>query len=162
MRGTVLTYDSVSGDGLISGNNEQRYHFGSADVHSDTSLLIPGAGVDFEVKGEAATSVFVLPVLVNFPQREPSSQGTPITQGRNRVVASVLALLFGVLGIHKFYLGYKKAGFIMLLVSVVGVTFLGLPGVVIYAVAFFEAIIYICKTDEEFYDTYVAQERDWF
>ena len=40
--------------------------------------------------------------------------------GKNRIVAGVLGILLGSLGIHKFYLGYTKQGLIMLLVSIFG------------------------------------------
>jgi len=39
------------------------------------------------------------------------------TQESKRVVAGVLAILFGSLGIHKFVLGYTKEGIIQIIIS---------------------------------------------
>ena len=40
-----------------------------------------------------------------------------IPGAEKKVVAGVLAILLGGLGIHKFYLGYTTAGIIMIVVS---------------------------------------------
>jgi TM2 domain-containing membrane protein YozV len=76
-----------------------------------------------------------------------------------RVIAGVIGILLGSLGVHKFVLGYSTAGVVMLLVSVLSCFTLspvmGLIGLI-------EGIIYLTKSDEEFYRMYVAQERPWF
>ena len=73
-----------------------------------------------------------------------------------RVTAAILAWLLGPLGVHKFYLGYSSAGTIMLLVGIF--TCFTITGVIALA----EAIIYITKSDEEFYDTYERGTKEWF
>ncbi|MEG0146971.1 MAG: NINE protein, partial [Raoultibacter sp.] len=52
-------------------------------------------------------------------------------QTKDHVAAGLLAIFLGSLGIHKFYLGYNTAGFIMLAVTTIGslLTF-GLAGAV--------------------------------
>ncbi|WP_317173255.1 TM2 domain-containing protein [Aestuariibaculum sediminum] len=78
-------------------------------------------------------------------------------------MAGVVAIFFGALGIHKFILGYNKEGLIMLITSVVlsiftcgiGASLAGLVGLI-------EGIIYLTKTDAEFYNTYQAGEKPWF
>ncbi|WP_264525683.1 TM2 domain-containing protein [Flavobacterium sp. N502536] len=58
----------------------------------------------------------------------------PVHREENKkVVAGILAILLGFLGIHKFYLGYNKEG-----------------------------IIYLTRTDEEFYQTYQVGQKGWF
>ena len=47
-------------------------------------------------------------------------------KGKSQVVALVLAILVGTLGIHRFYLGYTGRGILMLLLSTVGSLLLGL------------------------------------
>jgi len=42
--------------------------------------------------------------------------GEPIEESK-QTVAGILAILLGAFGIHKFILGYKKSGLIMLLVT---------------------------------------------
>lgn len=39
---------------------------------------------------------------------------------RNKLIAAILALVFGTLGIHQFYLGYNGRGIAMLLITILG------------------------------------------
>lgn len=77
----------------------------------------------------------------------------------NKMVIGILAIVLGSLGIHKFMLGYTGAGVTMLLVSVctcfVLSSVMGIIGLV-------EGIIYLTKSDEEFYETYVVNKKPWF
>ena len=72
-----------------------------------------------------------------------------------KVLVGVLALLFGSLGVHKFILGYTKEGVIQLIASFVTC---GLAGII----PFIEGIIYLTKSDEEFYNTYQVGKKAWF
>ncbi|WP_312901132.1 TM2 domain-containing protein [Chryseobacterium taichungense] len=77
-------------------------------------------------------------------------------RSEKKVAAGVLAILLGGLAIHKFYLGYTKAGIIQLILSIVTCgTIGGLIGLV-------EGIIYLTKSDEEFDRTYVQNQKEWF
>jgi len=73
-----------------------------------------------------------------------------------KVVAGVLAILLGYLGVHKFILGYTTEGIIQIVLSLVTC---GIAGSLIGII---EGIIYLTKTDEEFYETYQANKRGWF
>lgn len=92
------------------------------------------------------------------------SQMPPPPSGGNgkRVSAGVLGILLGALGIHKFVLGYSKAGVIMLLVSIIGSVFLLLGPIVMGIIGLVEGIIYLTKSDTEFHNTYVANKKEWF
>lgn len=72
-----------------------------------------------------------------------------------KMVAGILGILLGGLGIHKFYLGYTKEGIIQL---VLGVVTCGAAGIV----GFIEGIIYLTKSDEEFVETYINNQKGWF
>ena len=88
-------------------------------------------------------------------------QGNPIPQRQEnkRVLAGVVGILLGTLGIHKFVLGYQNEGLIMLLITVltcgIGAGAIGLIGLI-------EGIIYLTKSDEEFYEIYQVNKRGWF
>lgn len=71
-----------------------------------------------------------------------------------KVVSGIFAILLGVLGIHKFYLGYTKEGVIQLLLGLL----CGIGGLI----GLIEGIIYLTKTDEEFYQTYQVGRKPWF
>jgi TM2 domain-containing membrane protein YozV len=72
-----------------------------------------------------------------------------------KVLAGVLAIVLGGLGIHKFILGYTQEGIIQLVIGVVTCGAGGIIGLV-------EGIIYLTKTDEEFYQTYQVGKKGWF
>lgn len=78
---------------------------------------------------------------------------------KDKLVAGLLAIFIGTLGIHKFYLGYTKSGVIMLLVSLL--TF-GVGASVMAVIALIEGILYLTKSDAEFYQTYVQNSKEWF
>ena len=76
-------------------------------------------------------------------------------QENKKVLAGVLALLVGSIGVHKFILGYTKEGLIQIAITVVTC---GLAGVI----PFVEGIIYLTKSDEDFYNTYQVGKKGWF
>lgn len=76
-------------------------------------------------------------------------------QENKKVVAGIFALLLGSLGIHKFYLGYTTEGIIQIVISIVTC---GIGGVI----PFVEGILYLVKSDEEFYQTYQVGKKGWF
>jgi TM2 domain-containing membrane protein YozV len=79
----------------------------------------------------------------------------PIRQENKKVLAGVLAIVLGGLGVHKFILGYTQEGIIQLILGVVTCGIGGVIGLV-------EGIIYLTKTDEEFYQTYQVGKKGWF
>jgi TM2 domain-containing membrane protein YozV len=77
----------------------------------------------------------------------------------NRVAAGVLAIVLGSLGIHKFILGRVGAGLVMLLVTV---QTCGWGGVVMNVIGIIEGIIYLTRSEEQFYWEYVVGKKSWF
>lgn len=84
-----------------------------------------------------------------------------------KLLAGILGIIFGGLGVHKFILGYNKEGGILLgiwllgaVLSCVGVGLLivWIPGII----GLIEGIIYLTKSDEEFYNTYQVGKKPWF
>lgn len=86
-------------------------------------------------------------------------QGEIPPGAKSRVTAGVLAILLGALGVHKFYLGYIKQGVITLLITIL--TF-GIAGTVMEIIGVIEGILYLTKSDGEFYDTYELHRKPWF
>ena len=91
---------------------------------------------------------------VNYNPQQMNTEPT-----KDKLVAGLLAIFLGTLGIHKFYLGYTKSGVIMLLVSLF--TF-GIGATVMAVIALIEGILYLTKSDAEFYQTYVQNNKEWF
>ncbi|MFS4418419.1 TM2 domain-containing protein [Maribacter sp. 2307ULW6-5] len=88
--------------------------------------------------------------------------------GENKkVLAGILAILLGWAGVHKFILGYQKEGFILLGASIIGYATMCfvIGGFIVTATAIVglvEGIIYLTKSDEEFYNTYQVGQKPWF
>ena len=82
--------------------------------------------------------------------------------------AGICGLLLGGLGVHKFFLGLNNAGFIMLAVSVGGLfltpclIFPFFGPMIMWLVGLIEGIIYLTKPDDEFYQTYAIEKKEWF
>ena len=94
------------------------------------------------------------------PQQYVQQQYVPQQgQSGNKIAAGLCGIFLGALGIHKFVLGYSKQGLVMLLVSVLT---LGLGGIVMGIIGFIEGIIYLCKSDSDFHNTYVVNKKGWF
>ncbi|XCF05880.1 TM2 domain-containing protein [Tamlana crocina] len=72
-----------------------------------------------------------------------------------KILAGVLGILFGGLGIHKFVLGYNKEGVILLIATI-------LTCGVASIIGFIEGIIYLTKSDADFYNTYQVGKKPWF
>lgn len=96
------------------------------------------------------------------------SEGLKSAGGENKkILVGILAILVGSLGIHKFILGYNKEGFILLGITVVGMV-LSCVGVGVFLVwaagliGLIEGIIYLTKSDAEFYNTYQVGKKPWF
>lgn len=77
----------------------------------------------------------------------------------NKVLVGLLGIFLGSLGVHKFILGYKKEAIIMLLVTLL--TF-GIGYTVMAIIGFIEGIIYLTKSDDEYVETYVKNQKTWF
>jgi TM2 domain-containing membrane protein YozV len=76
-----------------------------------------------------------------------------------RIVAGILGILLGVFGIHKFYLGFPGAGLVMLLVTVFSC---GALSPITWTIGFIEGVLYLLKTDRDFYRDYEVRRRTWF
>ncbi|MBP0904748.1 TM2 domain-containing protein [Mariniflexile gromovii] len=96
--------------------------------------------------------------------REFAQEANKIAAGENKkILAGVLAILLGAFGVHKFILGYQKEGIIMLVITIIlGVITCGIAASLVGIVGLIEGIIYLTKTDEEFYQTYQVGRKPWF
>ncbi len=76
-----------------------------------------------------------------------------------KLVAGILAILLGALGVHKFYLGMTTPGVIMLLVSLLT---LGCLAPIMGIIGIIEGILYLTKSDADFERTYLIEKKGWF
>lgn len=89
----------------------------------------------------------------------PSPYGYPPAMGgapKQKSIAGILAILVGALGIHFFYLGQKSWGLVFLLGTVLTC---GFGALLTTPVSIVQGIMYLCASDEDFYNKYVVQKR---
>ena len=91
---------------------------------------------------------------------QPYQQG-PVGE-KNKLVAGLLALLLGTLGIHKFYLGLNQQGIIMIVCTLAGSLLCGLGPIVMGIISIIEGIMYLTQTDQGFYEIYEVGKKPWF
>jgi len=118
MRGRVLGVDSRTGDGVVAGDDGQRYTFRPADWAARGEPEI-GIEVDFETERSHALSIFPIPatpVATTGPAALPAN--APRRTDRNKYVAALLAFFLGTLGLHRFYLGRNGSGIMMLVLTI--------------------------------------------
>lgn len=70
---------------------------------------------------------------------------------KNKLVAGILAILLGDLGVHKFYLGKIGMGILYLLFC-----WTGIPAIA----GLIEGIIYLCSSDEDFQAKYCGKKSN--
>jgi len=75
--------------------------------------------------------------------------------GSKKVVAGICGILLGGLGVHKFVLGLTTPGILQILITIVTCGVGSLIGLI-------EGIIYLTKSDEDFYQTYMVDKKRWF
>lgn len=146
MKGRVLSYSIQENSGIITSDDDNRYTFAGSEWN-ETEAPQRGDYVDFEPRDGEAVQIYR--ALGAKPKKE-------------KIVAGLFAILLGGLGIHKFYLGYKAAGIIHLLVFFIGMLPLFIGTIAISLIGLIEGIIYLTKSDEEFERTYVVNKKEWF
>lgn len=86
--------------------------------------------------------------------QQPPGGGGQIPGAEKKLIAGILGILLGGLGIHKFYLGYTQTGIIQLVIGIVTCGAAGILGLI-------EGIIYLTKTDQDFVNTYIVGKKEW-
>ena len=180
MKGRILTYSPQDNAGVITADDNNRYPFAGSEW-KDPDAPYRGAYVDFIIQDSDAAEIY---------QAIDEPTATTPRKPKKKVVAGILALIFGGLGIHKFYLGYTTEGMIHLLIFYIGMLpilslFIGLtvqsgiwstPAAIFFIItlhlfigmlaisiiAIIEGIIYLTKSHENFNQTYVIGQKRWF
>ena len=136
MQGDILTFTVQQGQGLISGDDGQRYTFTGAEWQENAPPYpsTNGERVDFQPEGTQALAVYRV-----------MGSGVGVSRARkSKIAAGLLGIFLGSLGIHKFYLGFTTPGVILLLCGTLG-WFLVLPGFAAALIGLIEGIIYLTK-----------------
>lgn len=147
MKGKILNFTDKTKVGIISAENGDRYSFSITDWKGE-SFPKTNQRVDFTIQDSFANDIYL-------------DNSNSIVASK-KIAAALFAFFLGFFGAHKFYLGYKKQGLIMLITFFAGFILLGIPSMIVGVIAFIEFILYLTKSDVEFEETYVTGKRKWF
>lgn len=148
--------------GVIRGADEAEYNFEFQDILANPHGKFGRDFVTWEVmfvpeRGKAKQIIIVRVGVVESKVITLDGEENE----KEQIIAGILAILFGGVGAHKFYLGYNTQGIIMLLMGTIGWMFI-VPPLATFLIGFIEGVIYLTKNEQEFYDTYEAKKRPWF
>lgn len=95
--------------------------------------------------------------------RQTASLATPLDPAvreaaGKKMAAGLCGILLGAFGIHKFILGQTTPGVILLLATVLTC---GIGSVVTGVIGLIEGILYLTKSDEDFYRIYFVEKKAW-
>jgi len=145
---------------MISGDDGNRYSFSMEDVKGDMKIS-RASKVDFAIDAGAAKEIY----------RAVGAMDSIGAGQKNKFVAGILAIIFGAIGVHKFYLGRKKQGIIMLstwfislilIMTMIGAVIGGPVIWILYIIGFVEGVIMLIKPQDEFERIYIDEAKAWF
>jgi TM2 domain-containing membrane protein YozV len=84
-----------------------------------------------------------------------SAPALPPDVNQKKLLAGILGIIFGGLGIHRFILGDVTGGIIRIVITIVTCGAGSVLGLI-------EGIIYLTKSDEQFYQEYIVGRKAWF
>ena len=143
---------------------------GSASPQADPHA-VPQPDLHQAAPGAAGQLPYATPA-----QYPPPGYGYPAPYApadNKKIAAGICGLILGGLGVHKYILGLNSAGTVMLcctlgswLITIVTCGFgaiIGAPVIMVFhIIGMVEGIIYLTKSDAEFYQLYVVQKKQWF
>jgi TM2 domain-containing membrane protein YozV len=87
---------------------------------------------------------------------QPMSQPAPPADiNSKKILCGVLGILLGGFGVHRFLLEDVSGGIIRIVITVFTCGIGSIIGLI-------EGIIYLTKSDQEFYQTYMVEKKAWF
>ena len=91
---------------------------------------------------------------------QPEGRDPVLVDAANKKLAAGLCAIFvGSFGVHKFILGFTTAGVIMLVIFFLTC---GVGTIVLHIISIIEGIMYLTKSDEDFYRIYIVGKKEWF
>ena len=92
------------------------------------------------------------------PNYQTPSVPPPYNQAEvanKKMMTGILGIVLGGFGVHRFLLGDTTGGIIRIVITFVTCGAGSIIGLV-------EGILYLIKTDEQFYQEYMVQKKAWF
>lgn len=116
----------------------------------------------------SAQGAIAVPVTVGYATPIYGAFPPPADVSGKKIAAGICGILVGTFGVHKFVAGLTAGGVTMLCISLcclvlwpfTCVSIFALP--VMHIIGMIEGILYLSKSDAEFYNLYMVQRRQWF
>lgn len=89
------------------------------------------------------------------PPGGPGFQGYPVDVNSRKLLCGLMGIFFGSLGIHRFILGDVAGGIWRIVIAFVTCGLGSIIGLI-------EGIIYLTKSDADFYNEYMVGKKAWF
>ncbi|WP_176013873.1 TM2 domain-containing protein [Victivallis sp. Marseille-Q1083] len=151
-----LVADNQCGQIGVCGKCFSKFFIGWRPQGQAETIVLP----EYQEDGEASQAVPAL--RLNDGGAATVATGLETLQ-TNRFIVGLAAILLGAFGIHKFILGYPKAGLIMLVVTIAGGALsFGLASTAMGIIGIIEGILYITCSQEDFRQRYIVNRRAWF
>jgi TM2 domain-containing membrane protein YozV len=99
------------------------------------------------------------PIQPGSPVMQYGGYAIPPNVNSTKLAAGLCGIFLGSLGVHKFVLGRVGAGLIILLISVCS---LGMLIPLTHLLGLIEGIIYLSRSDADFYRINILEKRSWF
>ena len=119
---------------------------------SDTASVCPHCGAPVVKEVYCSKCGTKVPENVQYCPACGAAMNTTAAPKKDRIVAGLLGIFLGTLGIHYFYLGKTTAGVISL---ILGLCSCGIWGIVM----FIQGVLILTLTDEAFMAKYVDTEK---
>lgn len=93
---------------------------------------------------------------VDMSTEQPMGQpALPPDVNSKKILCGIMGIILGGLGIHRFLLGDTPGGIYRILITVFTCGVGSIVGLI-------EGIIYLTKSDAEFYQLYMVEKKAWF
>lgn len=92
MRGKVLDYSIQTAEGIISGDNGERYSFIASEWKTRNSHPLKGVIVDFATQENSAVEIYVI-------EQAQNKYDENVIQSQSTSVAAVVSMIFGIGGL---------------------------------------------------------------
>ena len=86
---------------------------------------------------------------------QPMSQPVPPDVNSKKTLCGIMGILLGAFGVHRFLLDDATGGVIRIIITIFTCGLGAIIGLI-------EGIIYLTKSDAEFYQVYMVDKKAWF
>lgn len=105
-----------------------------------------------------------LPPHMGSPEQPPPGMLGLSEINQKKIIAGILAILVGGLGIHGFYIGNNRMGITFLVIALISLPlaclYIGYLGIIaLNVISTIQGVIYLISSDHDYYQKYMVEKR---